>query len=94
MSHRVTSVEVLNPSRVLRLFYEDGSVRDIDLVKESKRGGVWQQLLDAQYVQGVKPIWDGFLLEFPDGVTWSVEVCWIEGTPVETTSPVDAVTVS
>ena len=83
MDHYAVKKSVREGGKVLRLWFQDDSIRDIDMVREANRGGVFAQLLDPEYVKGVKLVWDGDLLEFPDGVTWSTEVCWQEGIPVK-----------
>jgi hypothetical protein len=83
MEHYVIKKTVLKNGTVLRLWFQDGSVRDLDMIMEANRGGVFSRLLDAEYVRKMKPSVDGYILEFPDGVTWSAQVCWLEGVPVQ-----------
>jgi Protein of unknown function (DUF2442) len=74
---------ILDEGKRLRLYFEDGMVRDVDLIAESKRGPAFRALKDPNYVKGVRRIWDGYLLEWPDKVTWSAEVLRNSGTLVK-----------
>lgn len=78
MSPRITRRQILQGGKVLRLRFEDGTLRDIDLIEESRRGPAFARLADPEYVRGVKRTWDGHLLEWPDGATWSAETLWRE----------------
>src|SRR5437870_216422 len=72
--HRLVRRRVMDEGRTLRVYFEDGMVRDIDLIAESSRGPAFAPLRDPEYVRGVKRVWDGYLLQWPDKTTWSVEV--------------------
>ena len=78
MRFRIRRCYVVRQGQALRLYFADGSVREIDLIRESERGGVFLKLKDPEYSAGVKRIWQGYLLEFPDGVTWGAETLWKE----------------
>jgi hypothetical protein len=78
MSHCITRILEKGPEW-LRLRFDDGSVRAVNVLKEAARGPAWAPLADPDYVKGVRRAWGGYLLQWPDGVTWSAEVVWEEG---------------
>ena len=59
-----------------------GSWRSLDLAKESKRGPAFSRLNDPAFVKGVRRICKGFMLEWPDGTTWSADGLWRDSRPV------------
>ena len=85
MSHFIA--KILKKGPVLRLEFVGGAVRDLDLEPESRRGPAFVHLTEPEYVNGVKIAWDGYLLEWPDGMTWGADNIWKRSRPVKAASP-------
>lgn len=81
VNHRIVNRRLLSQGQVLRLYFEGGGARDIDLSAMAKRGPAYVRVLEREYQQGLRRIEDGHLLEWPDGMTWSADALWKEGAP-------------
>ena len=81
MEHRIARKPQAR-GHTLLVQFDDGSWRSLDLAKESKRGPAFSRLNDPAFVKGVRRICKGFMLEWPDGTTWSADGLWRDSRPV------------
>jgi hypothetical protein len=75
----ITDVECLGEHR-LRLTFDDGSVRSVDLGDELD-GPVFEPLRDAAYFRQVRVNADTGTVEWPNGADFAPEFLYEKGTP-------------
>lgn len=82
---RITRLEFDGELR-LRLTFDDGSRRDVDLAPLVRKGGVFAPLARPENFRAARAAADGRYIEWPGGPDLCADALWLEGVPARETA--------